>query len=88
MLAFCFSNSLLSCRQSAEMSNALKDLNTTSQTSVEDINVLTVKQFEDRDLAEGRLTSEIEALHQQQRADYRGWLMSLVEKMAIDPSPL
>lgn len=67
------------------MNDALQQLNT--KTSVQDINDLAAKQLEDRGFIDGKLTSEIEAIHQQQRTEYRAWLMNIVEKMAID-SPL
>lgn len=64
----------------------MKDLDT--RVSEKEINDLVSKQFEEHSLVDGRLSSELEGLHQQQRTEYRAWLMSVMEQLAINPTPL
>lgn len=79
---------LLDCinRQDNEMAAAVKDLHI--KMTEKDINDLAAKHFEEHSLAAGRLNSEVEALHQSQRKEYRTWLMTVLEQQAVCPSPL
>lgn len=52
------------------------------------INDMAAKHFEEQCLTSGRLNSEVEALHENQKKEYRSWLMNLFEKQAVSPSPM
>lgn len=84
---------LINFRQNDEMAAAVQELHATINESAvtvteKDINDLAAKHFEEQCLASSRLNSEVEALHQSQRQEYRSWLMALFEKQTISPSPL
>lgn len=75
------------------MSAAVQDLHSMVneneiRVSEKDINNLAAKHFEEQCLASGRLNSEIEALHQSQKQEYRAWLMAMFEKQTISSTPL
>lgn len=65
------------CRQTEEMEEKVGQLNTFA--TEEDINQLAARHFEEQSLAAGRWGSQLDALWQTQRAQYRGWLMSTLE---------
>jgi len=68
------------------MANAVKNLH--SGVTEKEINDLAAKHFEQHSLIDGRLTSELEALHLQQRTEYRAWIMSVMEQITVNSSPL
>lgn len=78
--------SKLSKKQSDEMTAAMKDLH--DKVNETDINELAAKHLEEQCLASCRLNSEVEALHESQRKEYRTWLMTILEQQTVCPSTL
>lgn len=73
------------------MTVAMQDLHSMTieskiRISEKDINDLAAKHFEEQCLTSGRLNSEVEALHQSQRKEYRAWLMAMYENEALSPT--
>ncbi|GBP28789.1 Protein C12orf4 homolog [Eumeta japonica] len=68
----------LTQRQTEEIEEKVRQVNTGS--TEEEVNVLAGKQFEEQSLVAGRWGSQLDALWQTQRAQYRAWLMSTLEE--------
>ncbi|KOB52124.1 Uncharacterized protein OBRU01_26487, partial [Operophtera brumata] len=68
----------LTQKQTDEMEEKVRQLNLT--TTEEEINELATQHFEEQALVAGRWGSQLDALWQTQRAQYRAWLMSTLDE--------
>ncbi|CAL1529220.1 unnamed protein product [Lymnaea stagnalis] len=64
-------------KQRADMDEALKSVGSVYKD--EDINLLAQKQFENTQIVEGKWTSELRTLHEQQKVEYREWVFQVHE---------
>lgn len=68
----------LSAWQTEEMCRAVEGVDIYS--TEKDVNDLAASHFEDQNLVHGKWNSEVDALKESQRKDYREWLMKLLEE--------
>uniref|UniRef100_A0A2C9JQK1 Uncharacterized protein n=1 Tax=Biomphalaria glabrata TaxID=6526 RepID=A0A2C9JQK1_BIOGL len=64
-------------KQRADMDEALQNVGSVYKD--EDINLLAQKQFENTQIVEGKWSSELRALHEQQKNEYREWVFQVHE---------
>jgi len=53
----------------------------------DDVNALAAQQCEDQNLVQAKSNSQMDSLREDQRREYRQWLMTLLEEQATSGSP-
>ncbi|XP_066995758.1 FERRY endosomal RAB5 effector complex subunit 3 isoform X2 [Anabrus simplex] len=85
----------LTSKQTEEMSRAVEGVPV--YNSEQDINEMAARHFEDQNLLHGKWNSEVDTLKENQRKEYREWLMKMLEEhqtnvtlptpVCLDPQP-
>lgn len=68
----------LTQKQTQEMTRAVEGVHVYS--TEQDINQLAARHFEDQNLLQGKWNSEVDTLKENQRKEYREWLMKMLEE--------